>query len=286
MGETSILNKLIKHMQDKDNNPFLSLVDEYLIKRGKSPNRLREYRIPIVPRDRPSGRIGASTVGGCKRQGLFTYLGVRGKRKTDPDTELKFEDGNWRHHKWQAMFLDMQEVLGKDKFKVLGIEQQIEIPKLKIVGHLDAAIQMGEWGRAVVDIKGINEYGFGYVVHHHEPKVEHALQIHSYIKGRGLKRGILLYDNKNNQLTKVLTVDFDRATWLNVEGWCNEVLRYLKDRSLPPKHRECDHGSFLWDRCPYAWICFSGKSDATIKKFAYKDVESKGDANGLKQTGT
>lgn len=272
MGEASILNKLVKHMQEKTDNPFLSLVDEYLLKRGKSENRLREYRIPMEARNRPAGRIGASSVGGCKRQGLFTFLGVKGRNKFDPDTELRFEDGNWRHHKWQAIFLDMEQVLGRDKFRVLGIEQKIEIPKLKVVGHLDAALEIGDWGRVVIDMKGINEWGFTWVTHNHEPKIEHVLQLHPYMKGRGIKRGMILYDNKNNQLTRVITIDFDTVTWLRVEGWCKEVLRYLKERELPPMHPECDHGTFLWNKCPFAHICFSGKSNAAIKRHAYKNL--------------
>lgn len=263
-----ILNSLIKNLKNQD-NPLPALVDEYLFKRDKSPNRLREYNIDMVPRHRPPGRIGASSVGGCQRLAIYKFLGVPGKYRLDPQLELKFEDGNWRHHKWQAMFEDMQLVLGEDRFKVLGVEERIEIPELKIVGHLDNRLHMEDFGEVIVDIKGINDRGFLWLIQNAKPKEQHVSQILTYGKAKGLDKGIIIYDNKNDQSTKMWIVDNNEMAWVNVQAWVKDVLEYLEGKKLPKKHPDCKQGVYLWSKCPWSHICFGDHDEEKAERYVY-----------------
>lgn len=271
MSESRVLSSLVKRIKNKDEDPLSHLVDEYLITRDNSPNRLKKYTINVPYIMRPPGRIGASTVAGCLRQAAFTFLGVRRKKKINPDREMMFDDGHWRHHRWQAMFLDMQEVLGEDRFKVLSIEESVKFPEIYTVGHLDARVEIEDFGETVIDIKGANQWAFSYVIMNNRPDPTHAKQLNTYIKGKDIPIGFILYDSKNDQRTRICAVENDKAIWAEIEGWCIEVIDYLESLRLPPKHPDCNRGKFLYENCPFAYICFAGKSDKAIHRYMYRD---------------
>jgi hypothetical protein len=128
--ETKVIARLLKNMAEAtEGEPLSEAIEMYLLKRHRAKRRLRSHTISMVPRPRPHGRLSPSSLGGCKREAAFKFLGVEGQVKIDPDLELIFEDGNWRHHKWQALFLDMQAVLGRKNFRVVSFESDAILPK-------------------------------------------------------------------------------------------------------------------------------------------------------------
>lgn len=278
-ADRKVITKLVKGMKREDQDPLRPLVDLYLMRRDRveSERRIRAYMIDLVARPRPPGRLSPSSMGGCQRLAAFKFVGVRGRRRVDPDSELIFDDGNWRHHKWQATFKDMELVLGRDKFRVLGIEEVVEIPELYISGSLDVVVAIyrnGHWEKWVIDIKGINDAGFTYVHNNRAPKEEHVRQLTTYEKARKVVRGLLWYENKNNQLTMGHVVRLDGEVWAEVEDWTSEVLDHLQAKRVPPMHPDCQAGTYLWERCPYKPLCYGNATPVQIRRKAYKDFES------------
>lgn len=275
--DVSILSRLVKNLQRRGEDPLRPYIDEYLMQRDRvsSAQRLREYLIDMVPRPRPPGRLSPSTIGGCQRAAVFKFIGVRGRRRIDPDTELKFDDGNWRHHRWQATFKDMECVLGAEHFQVLGIEEPVIYPKLYIAGNLDARLLLEQERHIVVDVKGINDAGFQRVMSDDAPLEPHRRQVVTY--GQSVEHELappehyLLYDNKNNQLTKGFVVEETAALWKGVRQWCKEVLAFLDRRRLPPKDIECSSGSFLYEKCPYSRLCFGRHDSTELQEMTYKN---------------
>lgn len=274
-ADSKILATIIKAMEDEENDPLTPLIDRYFIMREKYPDRrIRTYELDLQNRPRPLGRLSPSSLCGCERQAALKFLGVEGKKRLDPDTEAIFDDGHWRHHKWQARFRDMEAVLGRKRFRCYSIEEQIKIPKLYISGHLDALIGMryqGEMESWVVDIKGINEFGFKAILGSQKPKDEHVLQLLAYMRRKKCRRGILLYENKMTQATMVFVVRFTEERWTEVQQWSRSVLKQLKNRTLPSMHPECDHGSFLYGKCPFRKLCWGNKTGAALERMAFAD---------------
>lgn len=273
--DTKILGNLIRHMKTDDDDPLTPLIDDYLIKRVNSPNRLTEYFVPLVERPRPSGRLSPSSIGGCQRQAVLKFLGVKGIKRVDPNSEIIFDDGNWAHHKWDARFYDMERVLGRDRFKVIAIEKQIVIPELYIAGSFDAVIKIAgkKW---MVDFKTINDFGFGYVYRERKPKEAHIKQLVTYCVGRGIKRGMLIYDNKNNADYMVYTIKITDKEWAAVNRWCLKVIRAIKNEEMPKRHPDCNHGNFLYERCPFSGVCFNPKyedSPQKLRAMAFRNFE-------------
>lgn len=266
-SDTQILARLMRRMKE-GGNPLDPLIDAYLMQRDRSPNRLQTYEVDIVPRPRPHGRISPSVIAGCEKQGVFKFIGVPGRQQIDPDLEDIFDDGNWRHHRLQARALDMEKVLGKDKFQVLAIEENVEIPQLFIAGSLDlvARIHKKKW---VIDYKGINLWGFKDLLEKDEPKVEHVRQLITYMAAKRIPRGMLYYENKNNQQRRIYVVEFDPDEWQEVKAWCVRVIMAMRRRELPDMHPDCQAGTYMYEKCPWSSWCFGNMDHAEQEEAAY-----------------
>lgn len=261
--DSRILASLVKHMKAKGEDPLTPLVEEYLIKRDLPRfrgRRVSEYLIPPLPAPRPPGRFSPSKICGCERQAAFSFMGVEGRKRTDPEGELTMESGNWHHHKWQWMFTDMEAVLGRNRFRCLHIEQRIEIEDLYVSGTLDVIIAIkidGKWIKFVVDIKTINRRGFDWVYQKREPKEAHVKQLYPYMKAKKIRRGIILYECRDDARFYPFYVDFDQKQWREVVQWCENVAMKMHNHEIPPMASDCDHGNFLYDRCVYRSMCWS-----------------------------
>lgn len=271
--EVRVLDSLIKHMARVEADPLTPLIDRYYMERHRSARRLRKFNVDMLDRPRPAGRLSPSKICGCERQAAFVFVGMPGRGIKDPEQEAVFEDGKWRHLKWDAIFLDMQLVLGSKKFAVVSIEEYVEVPKLFIAGHLDAVIKINgeKW---VVDFKGINSWGFERVFREHEPHEAHVLQLICYMRARRIPRGMILYDHKDKNLTKIFAVRFTQAQWSEVNEWCERVLRKLVKEDLPPMSLDCQSGNFLFEKCPFSYVCYGRKSHEQIRRRMYRDFDS------------
>lgn len=265
-----VLASLIKHMKRVEDDPITPLIDRYYMERGRSKDRLREYVIDMADRPRPHGRLSPSKICACERQAAFSFTGLAGRTKVDPEQQGVFDDGNWRHHRWQATFRDMEHVLGKDTFKVLSIEEQSQYPNLFVSGHTDAVVVFNKL-KWVVDFKGINSWGFERVYRDHEPHPAHVLQLIAYMRARRIRRGILLYEHKDKNLTKGFVIRFSYQKWYEVEDWCARVIDKMERRRLPMMSLDCQAGTLLFEKCPWAHICYGKHDDEEIRRRMYKN---------------
>lgn len=265
-----ILASLIKHMMNEDEDPLTPLLDEYYMTRHRSKRRLKQYIIDMEDRPRPHGRFSPSKLCGCERQAAFSFTGMPGRTTIDPEREGVFEDGKWRHHRHQATFRDMELVLGRKRFTVMSIEEVVEHSGLYIAGSTDAVIRIeGVWW--VVDFKGINSWGFERVYRDNAPLRAHVLQLIAYMKLRRIRRGMLMYEHKDQNRTKVFVVKFSRKDWVEVEEWAGNVARQLELRVLPDMSPDCSAGTLLYERCPWAHVCFGNISPAKIQRRMYRN---------------
>lgn len=268
-SEVSVLNRLLRNSKN-ERDPLTPLIDEYMLKRERSKERCWDYPAEIEDRLRPPGRLSPSALCGCPRQAVYKYVGMEGRKKIDPETEAIFDDGKWRHLKLGWMLKDMEAVLGKDVIEVISIEENVWFPDLFIAGALDIVVRI--YGLLwVIDFKGINSYGFEYVFKNDQPKAEHVLQLIAYCRMRKVKRGMLLYENKNDNRKNIFVVRWTKERWSQVEEWCQEVIQAMELRRLPPMHPDCQDGRYLYTRCPFRRHCFGSQTAAQLERNAYVD---------------
>jgi hypothetical protein len=268
--DEKVLDSLMRHMARVEQDPLTPLLDRYFLERDLSENRLDSYLVNMSHRPRPRGRLSPSRICGCKRQAAFAFVGMPARRVVDPDTQGIFDDGDWRHHRWQATFLDMEKVLGVKTFKVVSIEEGTFHEPLYIAGSMDAVVRInGElW---VIDFKGINSWGFERVYREHEPHRAHVLQLISYMRARKIKRGILMYEHKDKNATKCFVVRFTPKAFEEVASWCTDVLTDIEEHELPPMALDCQAGTMLFEKCPWASVCFGEHSPSQIRRRMYRD---------------
>ena len=274
MENKRILHNMIRHIKDAADDPFTPLIDLYLLKRLERDAPRLETVIDLRPRYRPGKRLSPSSIGGCERAAVFQFAGIRGAKKINPDTELIFENGDWFHHKWQALFQDMELVLGSDVIEVLGIEEAMRIEDLFIAGHLDIRIKVkldGKVREVVVDVKSINDRGFKEITANAAPNPKHEEQVTTYAIGKGVKYACLLYENKDTNQVAFYVFKVRKKVWDQVETWCRSVLDQLEAKKLPPKHPDCQKGNFNYERCPHRALCFGDLDRAQLRQMVYKD---------------
>lgn len=148
----------------------------------------------------------------------------------------------------------------------IGVVTEIPIPAQEIIsGRADAILCMGK-ENYVLDIKSMNSMIFRNLA---APKEENVLQIQLYLHYFNIKKGILLYIDKDQQEMKEFFVDYD-------EELCKSLLDKfyaLKDQvekgEVParlaeyPKNWQCNYCQFK-DLCKMA-------SGETVKWEEFKE---------------
>lgn len=273
--DVKMLGNMVKAMKDAPSDPLTPLIEEYLRKRKMPKYRdrlLDEFLLDLRDRPRPPGRLSPSSICGCERQAAFRFLGAPTNKKFDMGTELVFLDGHWRHHKWGVVFREMERVLGSDRLRVVDIELGVSIPELYIEGSLDMEIEVKDgkkWLSIIVDFKGANDYAFRKTYNERSPNPTYLKQLRTYVRARGKKRGILLYENKDKNGFFCFPIKVNDRLWGEIEAWCLRVIRKMEKRKLPEKHPECQSGRFLYGKCDYAELCFGKTGDKQVEKQVY-----------------
>lgn len=150
-----------------------------------------------VPRDR-SGSFAGSAAGDCLRAQELTFLGKPPsiERTIDPQLQHIFDDGKWRHLRWQGFLL------------AAGIIERIEVPapwpRMFSKGTMDGAGTVWDDHPNVswrgeefgFELKGVNPFQYSRWVKGRYPIDKHMAQIHRYFLVTGLEYFSVIYENK------------------------------------------------------------------------------------------
>ena len=171
------------------------LINQYYLDRQKDRERTRFY---------------ITDAGKCSRAIFFKF-----KKAPKEDIEARilrlFEHGDYIHQ------LIMKPLLSLRKIQVVASEVYIP-PKELISGRADAIISDGK-ELYIVDIKSMNSMIFKNL---QEAKVENVDQLQLYLHFFKVKKGILLYVNKDSQELKEFLLTYDKTR-------ANKLLRILTD---------------------------------------------------------
>jgi len=111
-------------------------------------------------------------------------------------------------------------------FTDMGILKDRELPvKLDsppLSGRIDFIIQHGEHGPMPVELKSINNLGFGKLTS--APKPEHLVQLQLYLSLWPVQYGTVLYENKDNQDLKAFLVEYDKDLIDSILDRCKRIM--------------------------------------------------------------
>lgn len=151
------------------------------------------HQLMVVGTTRDRRVFSPSGFTACQRKQVIDKIdGMRSKIVIDPQLQLIFDDGNWRHLRWQMLFYKMGIVESMEEFKSEG--------DLELGGSLDIKIVLrirNKKMRIIVDIKGINASGWQHVSTTGKPPMSHVVQLRTYMMLHGIMTGVLWYEDKN-----------------------------------------------------------------------------------------
>ena len=148
---------------------------------------------------------------------------------------------------------------------VVSVEEELIMEDPPIRGFIDAIIDVdGE--HVVVEAKSSKQEWFVMKENSMKPSVNHLYQILIYLKGKGLKNGVLIYENKNDQSVLVIPVeldDFNNEVIEKAFDWMREVRANWDNQTLPTrpwtqKNKNCKG-------CPLFKECWENLPDGEVK---------------------
>jgi len=205
----------------------------------------------IRPRNRAQSFSCSARVQ-CVRRQQFTYIGVPTQSTLDAPLQNKFNDGTWRHLRWQMMLL---------KATLL---EKVEVPVwhegYNLLGSMDGEGVNDKFGKFGFELKGIGSLSFLK----EGPHLHHLYQIHSYFVARpDLDVFSLIYEDKMTQVWKEFVIERDPKIMRSVRKELVKLNTATNHRKLLPILEGCKNGRGPDFRaCPYSGICLT----ATWKK--------------------
>lgn len=235
-------------------------VDEWL---NEHSSRLDVYteedfeflkRLTVVGTTRDAQVFSPSGATSCQRfQVINKTPSFKRAENINPALIKIFDDGKWRHLKWQMLFWKMGIVDDAETFKSNG--------PLTYGGSFDLILSL-PWikekglSQIILDIKGINASGFNYIKMTGKPKFAHKLQVIIYMYLHGIRRAVIWYENKNTQEICEVVVDYDERLLEIALRRQKTMESYVGNVAFPKE--ECDVGDSkdsMFRQCPQRLNC-------------------------------
>ena len=160
---TNKFGKMIKSIRKKE--ILIPLIDSYLLSHEEESDRLRDINAP-------------SSAGGCLRARYYSRIGIEEKDTPEARAFRIFQNGDHMHDRLQT-YLEGAKVL-------LMREAPLRNDKYQIQGHTDGLLSLAhredlDIELAVLELKSINDRGFGGIVKNGSAKSEHIDQALTYL---------------------------------------------------------------------------------------------------------
>lgn len=193
-----------------------------------------------------------SDAGKCPRAIWFSMKKYP-KKEVDARMMRVFEHGNHTHMRIISVLFSLGLVTAVE----------VEIPENEMIhGRADAIVSIkGE--PYVVEIKSVNTAKF----RKDEPDIDHIKQIQLYLYFFKIKKGILVYENKDTQELKEFPVSYNENLVKELFSFFNSLKEKI-DKNLVPEIPK-DIEDWRCEYCPYIEAC------EKIQEVKIKDKEEK-----------
>jgi len=189
-------------------------------------------------------KIWISEVGKCPRVVFFKFKRAPAE-EIDPERLRIFEDGHW-----------LQQKILRPLFSYGMVRAtEIPIPENEIVaGKADAIISDSFGIPYVLEIKSVSGKMNFEKLDPHRDFEHHIAQIQLYLHFFKIKKGFLLYINKDTQELKEFLIEYDPEKIKSLLEWCYSLKEKIELDIVPeslkdwPQNWECQ-------RCLFSEIC-------------------------------
>jgi hypothetical protein len=172
----------------------------------------------------------------------------------DSQTQLIFDDGNWRHLKWQMLFYKMGIVDSVETFKQMGHLQYGGSTDLVIMEGV-LTLPDGYNGRVIIDVKGANRFAFKGIQESLKPPLEYEIQIQVYMMLHDIPWAIIWFENKDDQSVAEVLVKADPKLQKFMMKRMNYMRRFVLEDAFPKEECRVDNSDRTFRRCPSRVSC-------------------------------
>jgi len=190
--------------------------------------------------ERERRRFYISDAGKCPRQIFFKFKKAP-RKEMEPRLLRIFDQGDYVHLR-----------LTRDLFSLgIVVASEIDIPPREdIGGRADAIVRINN-ELYLVDLKSINS---NILYKMEAPKDDHILQVQLYLHFFKLKKGILLYEGKDNSEIKEFPVEYDKKIAEDILSNFKR-LKINVDKDLIPQQLSDFPDNWQCQYCQFREIC-------------------------------
>ena len=210
-------------------------------------DKLIEKHLYREARQRTPGKYYPSEVGQCLRKSWFN---IKMPKPVEPEVTKIFEAGNLFHE-------FVVEVLKSDKnpeIELVADEMPLKykIDDFEISGRIDDIIQLKYNGEKVlIEVKSTKSLEFL-----REPSEAYVMQIQFYMHVTEIKKGALLYIEKNTLKSKAFFMDYDPKIAETVIGRFKELHSSVAGNSMPGPEAKLNYRKkWMCNFCAYKNEC-------------------------------
>jgi hypothetical protein len=208
-----------------------------------SPRALVFAREQLVARARNrTGTLSASSLGECPRYQQFVFLGMP-QLPPDQKNAMKMHNGMFMHLRWQMAGLSA------------GWLAQAEVPvgenEFGLMGTMDGIC----YEESVLELKSINANGFSRV-QTFGPLIPHLYQMATYLLCTERRKGVFVYECKDNQEYKEVVLGRDQLPIDEVVIAARLLRAEIAARRLYEPLNDCiDRKGWKYSSCPFRDRC-------------------------------
>lgn len=206
---------------------------------------LRRLALASKDNSKRSGRFGASARGTCQRRQIFAFLGMPVSSMMDSRLQNIFNDGTFRHIRWQLM--------GMKAGVFTDVEVRLGLPDWRLGISMDAIDDRVPY---VFELKGTS-MNISSMRHTENIPYPHVLQTHTYMFATGWDLAIYLPESKSSQDWQEVHVRRDEKVIREVKRELNQLNGAVDDEILPTIQPECSKKKGDYKQCPYARQCLA-----------------------------
>lgn len=261
------LNELLKRIKAGKTLVITPRVEEWLVAHpegvtAQTPELIRVlYDLAASPPSAGRGGSFHSNIAACERLQVFSFLGFPERQRYMPELQNIFNDGTWRHIRWQLMGLASGvfthvEVTAKNGMLYSAGNEPVpydtSVADSMRFGLRADAVNFDE--RFGVELKGTGNLAW---VIQNGISPQHLLQIHCYFcVFPELERWVYIAEDKRSQAWREIVIERDPEIVREVANRSADLNRYIDKKELPPMLLPCKAGKGPeFDSCPYNRIC-------------------------------
>lgn len=194
-------------------------------------------------------RFYPSSIGKQDRDIVMQMLGYVGK-PIQGKSLMVMQNGTSFHNRMEDIFEKMGILVApelsikSEQLKISGRSDAIiwnylkeddepDGPEIELINPEGQVIYKGPNNYVLlVEFKSISENGF-YGLAKSKPKIDHEMQLQLYFELTGIEKGIIYYENKNNQLTKEFFIEKDQEMIDKIIKRIKKLVKMAEKNEIP-----------------------------------------------------